>query len=65
MSFSVVNNNTNPGQEFPPARNPKNKMKKTIEEALPELEQIAVELGIKVNNFKVVQVYLERHRGEE
>lgn len=40
-------------------------MKKTIKEALPELEQIAAELGIKVNNFKVVQVYLERHRGEE
>lgn len=40
-------------------------MKKTIEEALPELEQIVAELGIKVTNFKVVRVYLDRHRGEE
>ena len=39
-------------------------MSKTLTEALPELEQIAKELGIKVNNYKVLEEYRRRHPEE-
>lgn len=39
-------------------------MSKTLEEALPELRAIAEEMGIKVNNYKVVQEYQRRHPEE-
>lgn len=39
-------------------------MNKTIAEALPELEEIAKELGIKVNNYKVLEEYRRRHPEE-
>jgi len=40
-------------------------MSKTIEQAMPELEQIAKELGLEVKNFKVLQEYLRRHPNGE
>lgn len=39
-------------------------MSKTLTEAMPELEQIAKELGIKVNNYKVIEEYQRRHSEE-
>ena len=39
-------------------------MSKTLVEAMPELEQIAKELGIKVNNYKVLEEYRRRHPEE-
>lgn len=39
-------------------------MSKTLVEAMPELEQIAKELGIKVNNYKVIEEYRRRHPEE-
>ena len=39
-------------------------MSKTLTEALPELEEIAKELGIKVNNYKVLEEYRRRHPEE-
>lgn len=39
-------------------------MSKTITEVMPELEQIAKELGIKVNNYKVIEEYRRRHPEE-
>lgn len=39
-------------------------MSKTIVEALPELEAIAKELGVKVNNGKVLEEYFKRHHEE-
>ena len=36
-------------------------MSKTLTEALPEIEEIAKELGIKVNNYKVLEEYRRRH----
>ena len=40
-------------------------MSKTIVEALPELEAIAKELGLKVNNGKVLEEYFKRHPKEK
>ena len=40
-------------------------MSKTIVEALPELEAIAKELGLKVNNGKVLEEYFKRHTEEK
>lgn len=40
-------------------------MSKTIVEALPELEAIAKELGVKVNNGKVLEEYFKRHHEEK
>ena len=40
-------------------------MSKTIVEALPELEAIAKELGVKVNNGKVLKEYFKRHTEEK
>ena len=37
---------------------------KTLEEALPELKKIAQELGIKLNNGKVLIEYFKRHPNE-
>lgn len=39
-------------------------MSKTLIEAMPELEEIAKELGIKVNNYKVIEEYRRRHTEE-
>lgn len=39
-------------------------MSKTLTEAMPELERIAKELGIKVNNYKVLEEYRRRHPEE-
>lgn len=39
-------------------------MSKTLVEAMPELEEIAKELGIKVNNYKVIEEYRRRHLEE-
>lgn len=39
-------------------------MSKTLVEAMPDLEQIAKELGIKVNNYKVIEEYRRRHPEE-
>ena len=41
------------------------KLEKTIVEALPELEAIAKELGVKVNNGKVLEEYFKRHPEEK
>ena len=38
---------------------------KTLSEALPELEAIAKELGMKVNNGKVLEEYFKRHPEEK
>lgn len=38
---------------------------KTLSEALPELEAIAKELGVKVNNGKVFEEYFKRHPEEK
>lgn len=38
---------------------------KTLSEALPELETIAKELGVKVNNGKVLKEYFKRHTEEK
>ena len=38
---------------------------KTLSEALPELEAIAKELGVKVNNGKVLEEYFKRHPEEK
>jgi hypothetical protein len=35
-------------------------MSKTIFEALPELEAIARELGVNINNWKVIEEYFQR-----
>lgn len=40
-------------------------MSKTIVESLPELEVIAKELGVKVNNGKVLEEYFKRHPEEK
>ena len=40
-------------------------MSKTIVEALPELEAIAKELGVEVNNGKVLEEYFKRHPEEK
>lgn len=40
-------------------------MSKTIVEALPELEAIAKELGVKVNKGKVLEEYFKRHPEEK
>ena len=40
-------------------------MSKTIVEVLPELEAIAKELGVKVNNGKVLEEYFKRHPEEK
>ena len=37
----------------------------TLSEALPELEAIAKELGVKVNNGKVLEEYFKRHPEEK
>lgn len=37
----------------------------TVEEAVPELEQIAEELGVKVNNGIVLSEYFNRHPEEK
>lgn len=37
---------------------------KTLTEALPELELIAKELGLKINNYKVLEEYRRRHPEE-
>lgn len=37
---------------------------KTIFETLPELNQIARELGVSVNNWKVIEEYFNRHPEE-
>lgn len=39
-------------------------MSKTIFETLPELNQIARELGVNVNNWKVIEEYFNRHPEE-
>lgn len=39
-------------------------MSKTITEAMPELELIAKELGLKINNYKVLEEYRRRHAEE-
>lgn len=39
-------------------------MSKTLTEAMPELEQIAKELGLKINNYKVLEEYRRRHPEE-
>lgn len=39
-------------------------MSKTLTEAMPEIEEIAKELGIKVNNYKVIEEYWKRHPKE-
>ena len=39
-------------------------MSKTLTEAMPEIEEIAKELGIKVNNYKVLEEYRRRHPEE-
>ena len=41
------------------------KNNKTLSEALPELEAIAKELGVKVNNGKVLEEYFKRHPEEK
>ena len=41
------------------------KREKTIVEVLPELEAIAKELGVKVNNGKVLEEYFKRHPEEK
>ena len=38
-------------------------MSKTLTEAMPEIEEIAKELGIKVNNYKVLEEYRRQHTG--
>ena len=40
-------------------------MSKTIVEALPELEAIAKELVVKVNNGKALEEYFKRHPEEK
>lgn len=37
---------------------------KTLEEAMPELEKIAQDLGVKINNFVVLTEYFRRHPNE-
>lgn len=37
---------------------------KTVFETLPELNQIARELGVNVNNWKVIEEYFNRHPEE-
>ena len=39
--------------------------KTLLSEALPELEAIAKELGLKVNNGKVLEEYFKRHTEEK
>lgn len=39
-------------------------MSKTLVEVMPELEQIAKELGLKINNYKVLEEYRRRHPEE-
>lgn len=39
-------------------------MNVTITEALPEIKAIAYELGLELNNFKVIQEYFRRHKSE-
>lgn len=39
-------------------------MSKTLTEVIPELEQIAKELDVKVNNYKVLKEYRRRHPEE-
>lgn len=39
-------------------------MSKTLTEVMHELERIAKELGIKVNNYKVLEEYWRRHPEE-
>lgn len=39
-------------------------MSKTLVEAMPELERIAKELGLKVNNYKVLEEYRRQHPEE-
>ena len=39
-------------------------MSKTLVEAMPELERIAKELGLKINNYKVLEEYRRRHPEE-
>ena len=39
-------------------------MNVTITEALPEIKEIASELGLELNNFKVIQEYFRRHKSE-
>lgn len=39
-------------------------MSKKLSKAIPELEQIAKELNIKVNNYKVIEEYRKRHPEE-
>ena len=39
-------------------------MRKTIFETVPELNKIARELGIKINNIKVLEEYFKRHPKE-
>ena len=39
-------------------------MNKTVFETLPELNQIARELGVNVNNGKVLEEYFKRHPEE-
>lgn len=35
---------------------------KTVKEAIPELQEIAKELGLKVNDGKVLQEYFNRQK---
>ena len=37
---------------------------KTVFETLPDLNQIARELGVNVNNWKVIEEYFNRHPEE-
>ena len=39
-------------------------MNVTITEALPEIKAIASELGLELNNLKVIQEYFRRHKRE-
>ena len=38
---------------------------KTVFETLPELNQIARELGVNVNSWKVIEEYFNRHPEEK
>lgn len=39
-------------------------MNKTVLEAIPELQGIAKELGVSLNDFRVVKEYFKRHPKE-
>ena len=39
-------------------------MSKTLTEAMLEIEEISIELRIKVNNYKVLEEYRRRHPEE-